>query len=181
MDTQHPLRYFASSVSKDGKWLFITASEGTSGSEILYRKSSDKKFKVLLPGFANDHEIIRAENDKLYVRTNLDAPNYRVIRIDLNNPSVIEEIIPENPKNMLEIVSKPGDYLMASYLEDAQSQVYQYDWNGKLIRKVELPAIGSAGGFSGKRRNGGLLFADQLHDTFDRLPLRPRNGRIDPV
>lgn len=181
MDTQHPLRYFASSVSKDGKWLFITASEGTSGSEILYRKSSDKKFKVLLPGFANDHEIIRAENDKLYVRTNLDAPNYRVIRIDLNNPSVIEEIIPENPKNMLEIVSKPGDYMMASYLEDAQSQVYQYDWNGKLIRKVELPAIGSAGGFSGKRRNGGLLFADQLHDTFDRLPLRPRNGRIDPV
>ena len=151
MDTQHPLRYFASSVSKDGKWLFITASEGTSGSEILYRKSSDKKFKVLLPGFANDHEIIRAENDKLYVRTNLDAPNYRVIRIDLNNPSVIEEIIPENPKNMLEIVSKPGDYLMASYLEDAQSQVYQYDWNGKLIRKVELPAIGSAGGFSGKK------------------------------
>ena len=117
MDTQHPLRYFASSVSKDGKWLFITASEGTSGSEILYRKSSDKKFKVLLPGFANDHEIIRAENDKLYVRTNLDAPNYRVIRIDLNNPSVIEEIIPENPKNMLEIVSKPGDYMMASYLE----------------------------------------------------------------
>ena len=151
MDTQHPLRYFASSVSKDGKWLFITASEGTSGSEILYRKSSDKKFKVLLPGFANDHEIIRAENDKLYVRTNLDAPNYRVIRIDLNNPSVIEEIIPENPKNMLEIVSKPGDYMMASYLEDAQSQVYQYDWNGKLIRKVELPAIGSAGGFSGKK------------------------------
>lgn len=52
---------------------------------------------------------------------------------------------------MLEIVSKPGDYLMASYLEDAQSQVYQYDWNGKLIRKVELPAIGSAGGFSGKK------------------------------
>ena len=106
---------------------------------------------MLLPGFANDHEIIRAENDKLYVRTNLDAPNYRVIRIDLNNPSVIEEIIPENPKNMLEIVSKPGDYMMASYLEDAQSQVYQYDWNGKLIRKVELPAIGSAGGFSGKK------------------------------
>ena len=68
---------------------------GYVGSEILYRKSSDKKFKVLLPGFANDHEIIRAENDKLYVRTNLDAPNYRVIRIDLNNPSVIEEIIPE--------------------------------------------------------------------------------------
>ena len=133
MDTQHPLRYFASSVSKDGKWLFITASEGTSGSEILYRKSSDKKFKVLLPGFANDHEIIRAENDKLYVRTNLDAPNYRVIRIDLNNPSVIEEIIPENPKNMLEIVSKPGDYLMASYLEDAQSQVYQYDRIGRRI------------------------------------------------
>lgn len=51
---------------------------------------------MLLPGFANDHEIIRAENDKLYVRTNLDAPNYRVIRIDLNNPSVIEEIIPKS-------------------------------------------------------------------------------------
>ncbi len=95
MDTLHPSRYFASSVSKDGKWLFITAHRRVRRAvRSLYRKSSDKKLKVLLPGFANDHEIIRAENDKLYVRTNLDAPNYRVIRIDLNNPAVIEENYP---------------------------------------------------------------------------------------
>ena len=150
-DTQHPLRYFKAQPCKDGKWLFITASEGTSGSEILYKKIGDKEFKVLFPGFENDYHIIDCRGGKLYLHTNLNAPNYRVICVDMNTPDKILEIIPENPQNMLEGVSKPGDYLMASYLEDAQSQVYQYDWNGKLIRKVELPAIGSAGGFSGKK------------------------------
>lgn len=151
MDKEHPLRYFTASVSQDGKWLFITASEGTSGSEILYRPANGKEFKVLFPGFANDYSIIKCDKDKLYVQTNLDAPNYRVIRVDLKDPSKIEEIIPENPKNLLEFVSRPGDYLMASYLEDAQSQVYQYDWEGKLIRKVELPEIGTVSSFSGKK------------------------------
>ena len=74
-----------------------------------------------------------------------------MIRVDLKDPSKIEEIIPENPKNLLEFVSRPGDYLMASYLEDAQRQVYQYDWEGNLIRKVELPEIGTVSSFSGKK------------------------------
>lgn len=150
-DMEHPLRYFKSQPCKDGKWLFITASEGTSGSEILYKKTSDKEFKVLFPGFKNDYNIIDCRDSKLYLHTNLDAPNYRVICVDMNNPTKIQEIIPENPQNMLEGVSKPGEYLMASYLQDAQNKVYQYDRSGKLIREISLPAIGSVGGFSGKK------------------------------
>ena len=73
MDTQHPLRYFVSSVSKMQRF-FITASRVRQRSEILLpKKAAIRSLAVLLPGFANDHEIARAENDKLYVRTNLDS------------------------------------------------------------------------------------------------------------
>lgn len=158
-DPQHPLRYFNATPCKDGKWLFITASEGTSGSEILFRKSTDEKFQVLFSGFQNDYNIIDCRNDKLYVRTNLNAPNYRVLRVDMNDPSNIEEIIPENPKNLLGNVDKAGDYLIASYLEDAQSKLYQYDMNGAVVREVTLPAIGSVGGFSGAKGETTAFYA----------------------
>ncbi len=150
-DMQHPLRYFHAWPSDDGKWLFVTASEGTSGTEILYKKVTDKKFRVLLAGFDADYAIVECQNDKLYYVTNRDASNYTLARINLNNPNKSEIVIPEHERNLLESVESAGGYLFATYLQDAQNKVYQYDFNGKLIREVTLPAIGSVGGFSGKK------------------------------
>lgn len=150
-DPVHALRYFKARTDKNGDWIFITASEGTSGSEILYRPASGKKFEVLFPGFENDFEIVECADDLLTVLTNLDAPNYRLIRVDLNDPSKIEVLISENPENVLGGVSRAGDYLIATYLEHAQSKAYQYDRSGQLVREVALPAIGAVGAFSGAK------------------------------
>lgn len=149
-DMQHPLRYFHAWPSDDGKWLFVTASEGTSGTEILYKKVTDKKFRVLLAGFDADYAMVECQNDKLYYVTNREASNYTLARIDLNDPTKSETVIPEHERNLLESVESAGGYLFATYLQDAQNKVYQYDFDGKLIREVTLPAIGSVGGFRGK-------------------------------
>ncbi len=159
-DPKHPLRYFSAWPSDDGRWIFVSGSEGTSGSEILYRRTGEPEFRTLLPGFAHDYEIVDCIGDKLYVRTNRDASNYALIAIDLNHPRrPAETVIPEEEKNLLESVATAGGYLFATYLEDARHRVCQYSLDGKIVRKVELPAIGSVGGFSGKKEDTELYYA----------------------
>ncbi|HIY69813.1 MAG TPA: prolyl oligopeptidase family serine peptidase [Candidatus Alistipes intestinigallinarum] len=158
-DKAHPLRYFSAWPSEDGKWLFIIASEGTSGTEILYRKTSEKKFRTLLAGFAHDYAPVDCKEDNLYFVTNDGALNYALKRISLNDPSKIETVIPEHERNLLEGVGTAGGYLFASYLQDAQSKVAQYDYDGKLVREVTLPAIGSVGGFSGEKEDAELYYS----------------------
>lgn len=158
-DKEHPLRYFAAWPSEDGKWLFIYGSEGTSGSEILYKRVSDAKFKTLLAGFANDYGPVDCKNDILYYMTNEGASNYALKKLDLNNPSKAETVIPEHEKNLLETVGTAGDYLFATYLEDAQNKVYQYNFDGSLVREVVLPAIGTVGGFDAEPEDKEFYYA----------------------
>ncbi len=149
-DPAHPLRYFHAWPSDDGRWVFVGASEGTSGSEILYRRADGKQFEVLLAGFDYDYAPVECKDDWLYVMTNEGASNYRLVKIDLNDPSRRETVIPENGRNLLEGVNSVGGSLMAIYLEDAQHKIYQYGFDGRLVREVALPAIGSVSGFSGE-------------------------------
>lgn len=158
-DKAHPLRYFSAWPSEDGKWLFVVASEGTSGTEVLYKRVTEPKFRTLLPGFDADYGIAECRDDKLYFTTNRNASNYALRRVDLNDPSKIETVIPENERNLLEGVGSAGGNLFAVYLEDAQNKVYQYDFDGKLIREVALPAIGSVGGFGGEKEDTELYYA----------------------
>ena len=101
-DREHPLRYFSAWPSEDGKWLFVIASEGTSGTEVLYKRVSDPKFRVLLPGFDADYSPVDCKDDRLYYVTNRDASNYALMKVDLNRPGMIETVIPESERNLLE-------------------------------------------------------------------------------
>ncbi len=157
-DPAHPLRYFHAEPSKDGKWLFVTASEGTSGAEIYFRKTTENRFRTLLPGFENDYSIVEVRGDKLYYLTNAGASNYALMSVDLNDPWNIAPVIPEN-KNLLQSVTAAAGYLFAEYLEDAQSKVYKYDFDGKLIGGVNLPAIGTVSGFDGDDTDADLYYS----------------------
>ena len=158
-DKAHPLRYFSAWPSEDGKWLFVIASEGTSGTEILCRKTSETKFRTLLAGFDHDYEPVDCKEDNLYFVTNEGASNYTLKRIALNAPAKVETVIPEHEKNLLEGVGTAGGYLFASYLQDAQNQVVQYDYDGRLVREIVLPAIGTVGGFSGEEEDTELYYS----------------------
>jgi len=156
-DKAHPLRYFSAWPSKDGRWLFVVASEGTSGSEILYRKVSDSRFSTLLEGFENDYTIVDCKDDCLYYTSNAGASNYELRRMKLDSRESAA-VIPEG-EHLLEGVGTAGGSLFASYLEHAQSRVYQYDYDGRLIREVELPAIGSVSGFDGEKEDAETYYS----------------------
>ena len=157
-DPQHPLRYFSAWESDDSRWVFVLSSEGTSGSEILYKRKGDASFKVLLKGFAYDYSPVECQDDQLYVMSNEGAENYHLIKIDLNDPTKRQVVIAEK-ENLLESVSSAGGCLMAIYLEDAQNKTYQYGLDGKLIREVELPGIGTVEGFNGEKEDTELYYS----------------------
>lgn len=158
-DAEHPLRYFSPWPSKDGQWLFIVASEGTSGTEVLYKKVSEPKFRTLLPGFDADYAPVECRDGQLYYVTNRDASNYALMKVDLNDPSKVSTVIPESGGKLLEGVGSAGGYLFATYLEHAQSKVCQCGFDGKLVREIELPAIGTVSGFDGEKDDTELYYS----------------------
>ncbi|MEG2035836.1 MAG: prolyl oligopeptidase family serine peptidase [Mucinivorans sp.] len=150
-DPIHALRYFSAAISDDFKWLFIVASEGTYGQEILYKKADDKgAFKTLYPGFANEYDIVDVVEDYAYVMTNQEAANCKIVKVNLNNTSESSVVIPES-QDLMQSATTAGGNLFVGYLKDASSRFYQYAMDGTQIRQIELPGIGTAGGFSGKK------------------------------
>lgn len=153
-DKENPLRYFNLGVTEDQKYAIVGVSAGTSGNELYWKDLSQKKseFRLLIPGFSNDSEVIDNLGDKFLVRTNIDAPNFRVVLIDPKKPAkeIWQEILPQKPE-VLTAAATAGGYIFATYLQDAHTKVYQYRPDGSLIREIGLPAIGTASGFGGWR------------------------------
>lgn len=153
-DSAHPLRYFTAWPSDDGRWLFILSSEGTSGSELLFRRTGEERFRTLFPGFDHDFAPVECRDDRLWYTTNRNAPNGELRCVDLNAPERDSAVIPERDSALLEGVASSGGYLFASYLKDAQSEIGQYRFDGSRVREVELPAMGTVGGFNGEKEDG---------------------------
>ncbi len=152
-DPANPLRYFHASVSRDGRHLFIDVSQGTSGSELLYRNLSrgGSEFVTLFAGFDYDYTVVECVGDKAWIYTNDNAPNYRLMSVDLKNPSKQpSDVIAEDPDRLLDGVRSVGGCLMASYLTQAVNKVYQCDMAGNVLREVPLPSLGTAAGFGGR-------------------------------
>ncbi|MGB9835793.1 MAG: prolyl oligopeptidase family serine peptidase [Candidatus Saccharicenans sp.] len=153
-DREHPLRYFNLGVTEDQKYAILEVSAGTSGNEIYWKDLTQKKgeFRLLIPGFENDSEVIDNIGSRFLVRTNIGAPNYRLVLIDPEKPSREnwQEVIPEKPE-VLTAAATAGGYVFATYLKDAHTMVYQYGPDGSFVREIQLPAIGTASGFGGWR------------------------------
>ena len=80
----------------DGKWLFVYGSEGTYGTELLYRKAADNKspMRTLFAGFKWEYEVVYAEGDTAYVLTNQDAPNRRLVEVNLASGAIVRDVLP---------------------------------------------------------------------------------------
>ncbi len=167
-DDVHPLRNVGASLTEDNRFLILTTSEGTSGNEVWIKdlKNNQKEFSLLIPGFTTESDIIDNAGDKLLVKTNDGAPNYRVVLIDPKNPDPKNRklIIPER-KEVLQGVGTAGGFLFCSYLKDASTKVYQYTYAGKLVREIKLPGIGSAGGFDGRKEDKSFFYTFSSYNT----------------
>lgn len=168
-DRDHPLRTVGAGLSEDEHFLILGKSEGTNGAEIWVKDMKNttpgNDFKLLIKGFDTEAEFIDNDGDKLLVRTNADAPNYKVVLIDPKNPSKENWtiIIPER-QELLESAGTAGHKLFLTYLQDASSRVYQTNYKGNLEREIKLPGIGSAGGFSGNADDKEIFYT---YTSFD--------------
>jgi prolyl oligopeptidase len=154
-------RYVFGYVTEDEKYLVINASNATSGNELYIKDLSkaENQLVCVISNFENDHAVIHSKGDVIYVSTNLDAPNKKIVTFNFKDydNAKWKDLIPET-KNVLSISSGAG-YFFAEYMIDAISKVYQYDLKGKLIREIELPGIGSSAGFSGKLKDKTLYYS----------------------
>ena len=146
-------RYVSGYTTEDGRYLVIGAMESTSGNKLYVKDLSDPNSALVtvLDNTDSDTWVIDTQGDTLYLETNLNAPNVRVVKVNHTKPQpeFWVDVIPETD-NVL-TVSSAGGHLFAQYMVDATSKVKQYDMTGKFVRDIELPDIGSAHGFSGKK------------------------------
>src|SRR5690606_9623990 len=148
-------RYIYGNVTEDGKYLFISPRVSTSGNKLLMKDLStpDSGIVTILDDTNSDTYVIENVGSKLYLVTNRNAPNQKIVTVDASNPTPENwiDFIPET-ENVLSASTGSG-YVFAKYMVDAISKVKQYDYNGKLVRDVQLPGVGTVGGFGGKKED----------------------------
>ncbi|MCU1289463.1 MAG: prolyl oligopeptidase [Acidobacteria bacterium] len=141
-------------VSEDGNWLIINVGKGTAPMNMVYVKNLTMEKASIMPVVEKleaDYSFIGNDGSTFYYRTDKGAPRGRVMAVDvLDKDLKWREVIPQAAET-LEGVSFINDQFVASYLKDAYTQFKIYERDGKFLRGVELPGIGTAGGFNGKR------------------------------
>lgn len=155
-----PRRYIGAGVTEDGKYLIITAANATYGNE-LYIKNLTADNSPIVPvvtGFETEQDVVYEQDDVLYISTNLNAPNRRLVSVKASSPETKnwKDVIAETKFPLS--VSSCGGKFFAQYIKDAVSQVLQYSLDGRMEREIKLPGLGTAGGFGGKHNDKELYY-----------------------
>lgn len=151
-------RYMGIGVSDDERFEILNASEATNGNELYIKDVQNKTdFLPIQKGYEFNTDFVDSKGDFIYAMTDKNAPNIRLVKFDIKNPSVWIDVIPET-ENVLS-VSTGGGFIFAKYMKDAVTSVKQFNYEGQLIRTIALPGVGTAGGFSGKEKEKELYFS----------------------
>ena len=138
-------------VSKDGHWLIVTISHGWNSSDVYIKdaRKKDAKFTPIVKGVDALFEV-DVWKDQLYITTNDGAPRYRVYKTPATklDRAAWKEIIPQGDAT-LQSVGIVGGQLVATYLRNAASEVEVRTLDGKPVRKIALPPLGTSGGVAG--------------------------------
>ena len=160
-------RYVGGSVTRDGKYLFITASKTTSGNISLIKDLSILKSPLLKvdEDYNTDSYLLDAIKDNLYIVTNSNAPNKRVIKVSAKSPQEKnwKDFISETEHVLLP--SSGGGYFFARYIINVMTKVIQYDFKGNNMGEIKLPGIGTAGGWNGKMEDETLYYSFTNYHT----------------
>ncbi|MFD0892996.1 S9 family peptidase [Luteolibacter ambystomatis] len=175
----HPEWGIGGDVTEDGSYLIITSSEGTEEkTRVFYKDLSQPDAKVvdLLPEGDAEFSFIDNDGPVFLFKTDLNGPRGRVVAIDTREPGrdKWKEIIPES-KDLLQGISTVGGVLTCHYLQDAKSALKTYDRQGKFLRDVALPGIGSIYGLEGRREH------EETYYNFSGFTQPGAVYRLDPA
>lgn len=153
-------RYIGGGVSENQHWLIISAADATYGNDLFVQDLTKPNAPItqIVTGKKNNHNIIDVDDNYFYIQTDKDAPTGKIIIAPIANPSV------ENWKTLVDAkpevlsASSGGGYLFCSYLKDAVTKVYQHTMDGKLLHEIQLPGLGTAGGFYAKLKEKELYY-----------------------
>ena len=146
---------FAPQVSEDGRYLILGVYEGTDNRNRVYYKDLFEPYGMpvaLIDHIQHEYSFLGNDGPVLYFKTDWNAPNGRVIAIDLRQPQPehFRELIAQS-KDPIESVQMKGDVFVVEYLHDVTSRLALFRLDGTHVRDVALPGKGSAGGFGGRR------------------------------
>lgn len=153
-DKNNPKRNHYTEVTEDEKYLILYISDVSSSYNLLYYKDLRKNeaIKPLINNFEANYSVIDNIGDKFLILTDFEAPNFKLVLVDTKNPAKEnwQTIIPES-ENSIRSLSFIGNNFFVSYMKDATTQISVFDINGKYKYNVELPTLGQAYGFEGKK------------------------------
>ncbi|MDP5135881.1 prolyl oligopeptidase family serine peptidase [Rheinheimera baltica] len=175
-------RYVGASVTEDDRYLLISAAVSTSGNKLFLKDLTkpESGLVTILDHTDSDTDLLDNDGSKLYLVTNLNAPNKKVVTVDVAQPQPEnwQDLIPQTD-NVLSVSTGAG-FIFAEYMVDAISKIQQYDYSGKLVREVSLPGIGSVGGFSGKKQDSTLYYTFTNYTTAQTIyGFDPASGSSD--
>lgn len=144
---EFPKRFYRCDVSKDSDLMFIYESGEGKGNALFMKDLRKKQSKVIsiAPDFEYSYMPIDNIGEKIYILTNYMAPKYRLMIADARHPEIKnwKEIVPEK-ESVLASASLIGEKLVLTYIKDASTHIYIHDTEGRYIREIQLPTLGSA-------------------------------------
>lgn len=154
----HPQRNIYAGVTEDEKYLTISVSEGTGGNMLMVKDleanpdPADLSNAVtLIDNFETETYVVASNDNKLLLLTNMDEPKNKIVEVTMNGDSFeMKDFIMPKEGGKLTSLSKAGGYLFVNHLDNVSTKIEKYSLAGEFIEEIELPGIGSAGGFGGK-------------------------------
>ena len=172
-------RYVRGYVTDDSRFLVIDAAIKTTGNKLFIKDlKNNSTLKTIVDNYDSNTYLLDNNGSDLILVTDHIAPNKRIIKTNFSNPGQENwtDLIPE--KEFVLSPSTCGGYIFTEYMVDAISKVYQYTYNGKLVREVNLPGIGSASGFSGEKDQMDLYFSfSNYYTPMSRFKLNVKSGK----
>jgi prolyl oligopeptidase len=150
-DRENPLRNMSASTDRDEQFLFVTESESTYGHSLYIRAAGKSDLTPVITDFRSEQDVVAVLGDAIYLLTDRDAPNKRLVRVDPLHPTPENwvDVIPESD-TLLSDVTCIGGRFIVTYLKDAAHEAFVYDNEGRKLREIELPTLGITG-FSGEK------------------------------
>jgi prolyl oligopeptidase len=161
-DGEHPLRNFGAFATEDEKFLVISGTESTSGNSLMFKElgKAGATWKKITDKFENDFDVIDNDDNALYLRTNYNAPNYEIISIDTEMPSLENrKIIIGQAQDPLQSAQVAGNQFLCTYLVDVQNKILRYSRKGALLGEISLPGIGMADAISSEKKSTEVFFS----------------------